>query len=85
MFYKADEKVEYQEPDRGTPVIFNIMINHIRVDSAQTLLSIVGLPESHIQDISIENVQATNAKEIQISEAEDIHLNQVFLDGSLLK
>jgi len=61
----------------ATPLFRNIFVNDIVCDGAEKAVFIRGLPEMHIQNISLSNMIIQAKKGIEISEASDISFNNV--------
>ncbi len=66
--------------DEGTPFIANIHIENISCNYARTnIISILGIPEMPIQNVSIKNVQLFGNKGIEISDAKAIQLDNILV------
>jgi polygalacturonase len=74
---RVSPKVEMMPLTIETPVFRNMYVNNIVCDGAEKAVFIRGLPEMHIQNISMSNmlIQAKNG--IDISEASDIKFKNV--------
>ena len=74
---RESPKVEMMPVTIETPVFRNMYVNNIVCDGAEKAVFIRGLPEMHIQNISMSNmlIQAKNG--IDISEASDIKFKNV--------
>lgn len=89
MYYEALDPValvgDKREPPKivmmpvseGTPVFRNMFVNHIVCDGAEKAIFIRGLPEMHIENISLKNMVIQTKKGIDISEASNISFENV--------
>lgn len=89
MYYEAVDPVplvgDKREPPKvvmmpvtkATPVFRNMYVNHVVCDGAAKAIFIRGLPEMHIENISLKNMTLQADKGIDISEATNITFENV--------
>jgi len=94
MYYEALDPValvgDKREPPKivmmpvteGTSVFRNMFVNHIVCDGAEKAVFIRGLPEMHIENISLKNMIIQAKKGIDISEASNITFENVDIISS---
>ena len=76
---KADHITKFTSDD--VPVIEGFEISNITCDSAERFLLVEGLDVSHVKDVTFNNCFVTAGKDMKISNAENITLNNVTIHG----
>lgn len=77
---RTPPKVELLPINEGTPQFRNFYIDNVLCDGAQKAFFVRGLPEMHIKDIYAENLHIKSDKGIDIQEATNVTLKNVYLE-----
>jgi polygalacturonase len=70
-------KVELKPFDETTPVFKNFNINNVYCDGAEKAIFVRGIPESHINNIKLNNIFIKSKIGIEVQEASAISFNNV--------
>lgn len=76
---RADIKVETYPVTDATPIFKNFVIENVVCDGAEKAIFVRGLPEMNISDILLENITIQAKKGIEITEAKNISLKNVYV------
>lgn len=75
-------KVEFKPVDETTPVFRNFSISNVYCNGAEKAIFIRGIPEMHVQNISLSDMVFTSHKGIDIQEASAIRSKNISLQCS---
>jgi polygalacturonase len=75
--YVDNNRPDFRGDPKKVPSIKNVMIDHVTVESALNAGRIVGLPESPITNITLQDVRIAARKDLVIKDATDPHLVRV--------
>jgi polygalacturonase len=70
--------------DNGTPVFRNIIVRHLTARNCKSAGRLVGLPESPLRGLTLENVDIQAQSGFTIRHTQGLRFNNVKLNGSLL-
>jgi exo-poly-alpha-galacturonosidase len=68
-------------PETGTPTFRNITVRNLKARNCASAGRLVGLPESPLRDITLENVDIQAEKAFTIRNALGLHFNNVKING----
>ena len=78
LYGEYRDRLPVKDVDDGTPIIENIHIENISCNyTKRNIISIIGIPEMPVQNVSIKNVQLFGEKGIEISDAKGIQMENI--------
>ncbi len=75
--YVDNNRPDFRGDPRKTPSIKNILIDHVTVESAVNAGKIIGLPQSPITNITLEDVSITAEHDLVVKDADHPHFINV--------
>ena len=75
--YTDSNRPDFKGDPTKVPSIKNILIDHVTATGSQNALKIVGLPESRITGVTLQDVTITADKGVNMSDADDINFDHV--------
>jgi polygalacturonase len=78
--YVDNNRPDFKGDPTKIPSIHNILIDHVTVEGSRNAGKIVGLPDSRITGITLQNVQITAEKDFVIKDADQPTLDRVTVD-----
>jgi polygalacturonase len=75
--YTDNNRPDFKGDPGKIPSIHNILIDHVTIEGSKNAGKIVGLPESHITDITLRDVQITAEKDLVIADADQLTFENV--------
>lgn len=75
--YVDNNKPNYKGDPKKVPSITNILLDHITIESAVNAGKIIGLPQSPITNITLQDVSITAEKDLVIKDADHPHFINV--------
>jgi polygalacturonase len=84
LLYVDDNRPNFRGDPIKIPSIKNVRIDHVKIENAGSAGRIVGLPDSLISDVSLNDVQITADSDLVFKNTDRIELNQVTVNGKLL-
>jgi polygalacturonase len=83
MLY-GDSKKQVQEVNEGTPRIENIHIENLSCKySKRTNISIIGIPEMPVKNVTIKNINIGGKRGVRISDAKNIQIENLWIGNDL--
>ena len=78
LYGRYSKRLPVKDVDEGTPIIENIHIENVSCNYAKrNVISIIGIPEMPVRNVSIKNVQLFGKKGIEISDAKALQLDNI--------
>lgn len=71
-------------PEQGTPVFRNITVRNLKATNCKSAGRLVGLPQSPLRDLHLENVSIEAEDGFSIQNATGVHFENVKLNGELV-
>ncbi|HVT90515.1 MAG TPA: glycoside hydrolase family 28 protein [Tepidisphaeraceae bacterium] len=77
LLYVDNNRPNFVGDPTKVPSIHNVLIDHVNIRSAKSAGKFVGLPDSHITDITLRDVQINADKDFVIKDADKITFERV--------
>jgi polygalacturonase len=79
LLYVDDNRPDFHGEPSKIPSIRSVRVDHVQIESARSAGRIVGLPDSLIHDVTLDNVQIMAGSDLMFQNTDRVVLNQVWV------